>query len=287
MTEFLVAQGNRRQDVGRTAAALYARVTIKGFKCRVRLSDHVVKTTASRFGDDKKSAFIQKKLTGKLSKDFFGISESSEAKFAAAGIANTDQLFAAFLSILDDEQPAKNSAKCDEFYRMLDDLGAAAGFKSVIIYQLQAKLGVGIDAHGPAALNAALPTLAEEEGDESEEQLDPSDRTGGGNVQASRRGTSKIGTGAASTSRRTLFVAQRAETQQTEVEGVVRGGAAARRGTTFGDLLVSSLPWALLAFGVWCFLAAQGAAPHQPALPAASGVDMGVVGMSQESGEWL
>ena len=70
----------------------------KGFKCQVRLSEHVIKTTASRFGDDKKSAFIQKKLSGKLHEDFFGISQASEAKFASAGITNTDQLFAAFLS---------------------------------------------------------------------------------------------------------------------------------------------------------------------------------------------
>lgn len=295
MTEFLVAQGNRRQDVSRTAAALCARVAIQGFKCQVRLSEHVIKTTASRFGDDKKSAFIQKKLSGVLHEDFFGISQASEAKFASAGINTTDQLFAAFLSILDDEDPSKCSSKCDEFYQKLDALGAAAGYKSVIIYQLQAKLAVGIDAHGAAALNAALPTL-EEEGEqcEQQQQLGPSDRTGGvGNAHASRRGASKVGTAAACTARRTLFEAQQAEEAEASavggaVAGTVAGAAASGRGPTFSGLLISSLP-CLFAFGVW-YLAAQGAAPAppQPALLGVEMGEMGVVGMRQESGgEWL
>jgi len=130
----------------RTAQRIADRVLAMGFKCEIKLSPHVIKSTVSKFGDDKKTAFMAKKLTGDLASDFFGI--KSTAGFEAAGITSTDKLFAAFLSIIDHPHPDANTKKCDEFYDKLNDLGAASGFKSAIIYQLQSKLAVGIDSEG-------------------------------------------------------------------------------------------------------------------------------------------
>jgi len=130
----------------KTAERIAARVLGKGFTCDIKLSDHVIKSTLSKFGDDKKTAFMMKKLSGDLASDFFGIKTTSG--FTKAGITNTDKLFASFLSIIDNPFPGANVAKCDEFYGKLSKLGAASGFKSIIIYQLQAKLAVGIDSEG-------------------------------------------------------------------------------------------------------------------------------------------
>jgi len=130
----------------RTAERIGARVLGEGFKCEIKLSDHVIKSTVSMFNDAKKTAFMSKKLSGDLAADFTGIKNID--KFKAAGIHNTDQLFAAFLKIIDDPHPGLNTSKCDEFYRLLGSLGAASGYKSAIIYQLQAKLAVGIDTEG-------------------------------------------------------------------------------------------------------------------------------------------
>lgn len=117
------------------------------------------KTATSLFDDSKKTAFLQRRLTGTLSEDFFGIKD--ERAFRANGITSTDHLFGAFLAIIDDPDPSKNTAKCDQFYAELKKLGAAPSYKSAIIYQLQAKLAVGIDTHGPEALLSPLPTLPE------------------------------------------------------------------------------------------------------------------------------
>lgn len=162
MIKFLIALDNRKnpeQYVENTARAIKERVANKGFKCDIRLSDHVIKTATSMFNDAKKTDFLQKKLTGKLSDDFFGI--KNEAGFKEAGIETSDHLFGEFLRHIDDPDPSKNTDKCDEFYARLVSLGASPGHKSAIIYQLQAKLGVGIDTHGPEALKLPMPTLAE------------------------------------------------------------------------------------------------------------------------------
>lgn len=159
--KFLVECGGVEQHVKEAARAINERVADKGFECDIRLSDHVIKTAASRFDDTKKTDFLKRKLSNKLSDDFVGIRD--ETRYHASGIKTTDNLFGAFLSIIDDPSPAANTDKCDEFYRKLDALGAAPGYKSVIIYQLQAKLAVGIDTHGPEALKLRhlLPAMRE------------------------------------------------------------------------------------------------------------------------------
>ena len=161
MLSFLVAVGNREQDVKNTARTLKERVANKGIKCDFRLSDHVIKTATSQFSDTKKTDFLQRKLTGKLSEDFFGIKD--ETGFKSAGIETTDDLFGEFLKTIDDPNPSKNTAVCDAFYARLTSLGAAPGYKSAIIYQLQSKLAIGLDSHGPEALKLKhlMPTLAE------------------------------------------------------------------------------------------------------------------------------
>jgi len=262
MTDKLVEMGNRRQDCSVTGAALCARVATRGVKVDIKLSDHVVATTASRFGDDKKTAFIQKKLTGKLSSDFFGISEASEANFKAVGIATTDALFGAFLKLLDDEEPSKSADKCDAFYAKLGALGAAKGFKSVIIYQLQAKLAVGIDSHGPAALRAAMPVLPEE-GEEGEPvESAASDRTGGSNANATRRRHASQASGVASASRQ-LF-ADRARPGAAASGGDAHGGSSAAAGAG-SSFLLATMPCALLAFALFSFFCTSRG-PSEPAM---------------------
>jgi len=148
-----------------TAQRIADRVQTKGFKCEIKLSEHVIKSTVSTFNDAKKTAFMAKKLTGDLSKDFTGIKDVT--KFNAAGIRTSDHLFAAFLSIIDDPLPCKNTKQCDEFYKTLTNLGAASGYKSAIIYQLQSKLAVGIDTEGLGIqFCPILPPVAEDAVDE-------------------------------------------------------------------------------------------------------------------------
>jgi hypothetical protein len=129
-----------------TAHKIADRVLIKGFKCEIKLSDGVIKSSHSHFGDDKKRAFMNKKLTGDLTVDFTGIKEVTVANLAAVGITNSDGLFAAFLSIIDNPNPMANTDKCDQFYEQLGRWKVASGFKATIIYQLQSKLAVGIDS---------------------------------------------------------------------------------------------------------------------------------------------
>ena len=129
-----------------TAQQIARRVLIKGFKCEIKLSDGVIKSSHSHFGDDKKRAFMNKKLTGNLTVDFTGIKEVTVANLAAVGITNSDGLLAAFLSIIDNPNPMANTDKCDQFYEQLGRWKVASGFKATIIYQLQSKLAVGIDS---------------------------------------------------------------------------------------------------------------------------------------------
>jgi len=129
-----------------TAQQIARRVLIKGFKCEIKLSDGVIKSSHSHFGDDKKRAFMNKKLTGNLTVDFTGIKEVTVANLAAVGITNSDGLFAAFLSIIDNPNPMANTDKCDQFYEQLGRWKVASGYKATIIYQLQSKLAVGIDS---------------------------------------------------------------------------------------------------------------------------------------------
>ena len=129
-----------------TAQQIARRVLIKGFKCEIKLSEHVIKSSHSHFGDDKKRAFMNQKLTGDLNNDFTGIGLASLANLAAVGITNSDGLFAAFLSIIDNPNPMANTDKCDQFYEQLGRYGVASGYKATIIYQLQSKLAVGIDS---------------------------------------------------------------------------------------------------------------------------------------------
>ena len=129
----------------KTAQQIARRVLIKGFKCEIKLSEDVIKSSHSHFGDDKKRAFMNQKLTGKLN-DFTGIGPASLANLAAVGITNSDGLFAAFLSIIDNPNPMANTDKCDQFYEQLGRYGVASGYKATIIYQLQSKLAVGIDS---------------------------------------------------------------------------------------------------------------------------------------------
>jgi hypothetical protein len=129
-----------------TAQQIARRVLIKGFKCEIKLSEDVIKSSHSHFGDDKKRAFMNQKLTGDLTNDFTGIGPASLANLAAVGITNSDGLFAAFLSIIDNPNPMANTDKCDQFYEQLGRYGVASGYKATIIYQLQSKLAVGIDS---------------------------------------------------------------------------------------------------------------------------------------------
>ena len=129
-----------------TAQQIEDRVLIKGFKCEIKLSDHVLTSSHSLFGDDKKRAFMNQKLTGNLTVDFTGIGPASLANLAAVGITNSDGLFAAFLSIIDNPNPMANTDKCDQFDEQLGRYGVASGYKATIIYQLQSKLAVGIDS---------------------------------------------------------------------------------------------------------------------------------------------
>ena len=129
-----------------TAQQIADRVLIKGFKCEILLSDHVITSSHSHFGDDKKRAFMNQKLTGDLTVDFTGIGPASLANLAAVGITNSDGLFAAFLSIIDNPNPMANADKCDQFDEQLGRYGVASGYKATIIYQLQSKLAVGIDS---------------------------------------------------------------------------------------------------------------------------------------------
>ena len=129
-----------------TAQQIARRVLIKGFKCEIKLSEDVIKSSHSHFGDDKKRAFMNQKLTGNLTNDFTGIGPASLANLAAVGITNSDGLFAAFLSIIDNPIPMANTDKCDQFYEQLGRYGVASGYKATIIYQLQSKLAVGIDS---------------------------------------------------------------------------------------------------------------------------------------------
>lgn len=189
MLDFLVALGNRNQDVEKTAAALRERVADKGVKCQFRLSDHVVKTATSQFNDTDKTEFLKHKLTGKLSEDFKGI--KNEKGFKAAGIETTDDLFGEFLKTIDKPDPSENTDKCDEFYAKLNSLGAAPGWKSVIIYQIQAKLAVGLDSHGSDALKLKhlMPTLPEAPEDAMlEEEFDKMSIDPPGTIEKSRTG---------------------------------------------------------------------------------------------------
>ena len=76
-----------------TAQQIARRVLIKGFKCEIKLSDHVITSSHSHFGDDKKRAFMNQKLTGDLTVDFTGIGPASLANLAEDGITNSDGLF--------------------------------------------------------------------------------------------------------------------------------------------------------------------------------------------------
>ena len=70
-------------------------------------------------------------------------------------------------------------------------LGAASGFKSAIIYQMQAKLAIGLDTHGPEALKLRhlMPTVAEApEGAVDEEEYDKMDIDAPGTVEKPRTG---------------------------------------------------------------------------------------------------
>ena len=129
-----------------TAQQIADRVLIKGFKCEIKLSEHVITSSHSHFGDDRKRAFMNQKLTGDLTVDFTGIGSASLANLAAVGITNSDGLFAAFLSIIDNPNPMANTDKCDQFYEQLGRWKVASGYKATIIYQLQSKLAVGIDS---------------------------------------------------------------------------------------------------------------------------------------------
>lgn len=170
-----VPEGERakmKQHIDKSASALKERVEVKGVEVNFRLSNHVIKTATSQFNDAKKTEFIQKKLTGKLSDDFFGIGPDSEAKFTKEGIKTTDELFGEFLKGLgpvgdEDFDPSMDTKWCDAFYDRLTSLGAASGYKSAIIYQIQAKLAVGIDSHGAEALKLKdklpkMPTVPED-----------------------------------------------------------------------------------------------------------------------------
>ena len=139
-----------------TAQQIADRVLIKGFKCEIKLSDHVITSSHSHFGDDKKRAFMNQKLTGDLTVDFTGIGPASLANLAAVGITNSDGLFAAFLSIIDNPNPMANTDKCDQFYEQLGRWKVASGYKATIIYQLQSKLAVGIDSSHEGELEMAL-----------------------------------------------------------------------------------------------------------------------------------
>jgi len=139
-----------------TAQQIADRVLIKGFKCEIKLSDHVITSSHSLFGDDKKRAFMNQKLTGDLTVDFTGIGSASLANLAAVGITNSDGLFAAFLSIIDNPNPMANTDKCDQFDEQLGRYGVASGYKATIIYQLQSKLAVGIDSSHEGELEMAL-----------------------------------------------------------------------------------------------------------------------------------
>lgn len=161
--DFLVTEcKGMKQHMTKTAEAINERVSKKGFTCDIKLSDHVI-ATSTKFDDTKKTDFLTRKLSNTLEDDFMGIGPDTVSKFAAAGIRNTDQLFGAFLSIIDDPDVSKNTSKCDEFYDKLKEMKSAPSYKSVIIYQLQAKLAIGIDTHGPEALKLRhlLPTVRE------------------------------------------------------------------------------------------------------------------------------
>ena len=138
--------GCHAPSMKKTAQQIADRVLIKGFKCEIKLSEDVIKSSHSHFGDDKKRAFMNQKLTGNLTNDFTGIGPASLANLAAVGITNSDGLFAAFLSIIDNPIPMANTDKCDQFYEQLGRYGVASGYKATIIYQLQSKLAVGIDS---------------------------------------------------------------------------------------------------------------------------------------------
>jgi hypothetical protein len=161
--DFLVTECKGvKQHMTKTAEAINERVSKKGFTCDIMLSDHVI-ATSTKFDDTKKTDFLKRKLSNTLEDDFMGIGPDTVKEFAAVGIRNTDQLFGAFLSIIDDPDVSKNTSKCDDFYDKLKKMKAARGYKSVIIYQLQAKLAIGIDTHGPEALKLRhlLPTVRE------------------------------------------------------------------------------------------------------------------------------
>ena len=129
-----------------TAQQIARRVLIKGFKCEIKLSEDVIKSSHSHFGDDKKRAFMNQKLTGNLTNDFTGIEPASLANLAEVGITNSDGLFAAFLSIIDNPNPMANTEKCNQFYEQLGRWNVASRDKATIIYQLKLKLAVGIDS---------------------------------------------------------------------------------------------------------------------------------------------
>jgi predicted flap endonuclease-1-like 5' DNA nuclease len=145
-----------------TAQQIADRVLIKGFKCEIKLSDHVLEASHSHFGDDKKRdkkrAFMNKKLTGNLG-DFTGIGPATLKNLAKVGITNSDGLFAAFLSIIDNPNPMANTDKCGQFYEQLGKWKVASGYKATIVYQLQSKLAVGIDSSNVGIEHCQLWTL--------------------------------------------------------------------------------------------------------------------------------
>ena len=84
--------------------AIAKRVADVGIKVEVALPAHVVQS--SRITDDKMDVFLRRVFTGALEHDFEGLGMGKPGKpsgsvtnLAAAGITNTDMLFAAFLKL--------------------------------------------------------------------------------------------------------------------------------------------------------------------------------------------
>lgn len=135
------------------ARAIAKRVADVGIKVEVALPAHVVQS--SRITDDKMDVFLRRVFTGKLEHDFEGLGmgkpgkpSGSVSNLAAAGIANTDMLFAAFLKKFDGPIDASSATKAAEFYTELKDkqrYGVAPGYSATIVDAIKAQLDIGID----------------------------------------------------------------------------------------------------------------------------------------------
>ena len=109
-------------NVNRLAAALAQRVQ-SGFAVTVPLSKSTKGTSELTGG--KRAMYINTRLNGNLLHDFLGLNPISLQKMAAAGVTTSDQLFAQFLSLLDEPTAEFTEAMGDKFYRKLTEYGVA------------------------------------------------------------------------------------------------------------------------------------------------------------------